>query len=51
MIEPYSKGDHGKNYVQKLKDEDMKRGWDAKGNKLVKNDKRGMKMPWQKKQE
>ena len=34
MIEPYAKGDHGKNYVQKLKDEDRKRGLDEFGNKI-----------------
>ena len=53
MLEPYAKGDHGKNYRQKLIDEDKKRGWDANGNKLV-TDKKPLfgirmpqvKMPW-----
>ena len=50
MIEPYAKGNHGKEYIEHLKEEDRKRGWDEHGNKLVKpgqqNNSGWMRMPW-----
>ena len=44
MLEPMSKGDNGKRYIEKLQAEDAKRGWDADMKPLVPK----KRFPWSK---